>query len=525
MNAAPARAERWRWHLWLWGRRLSQAAFLLLFLFLFLRYRYQDQASLEGPLHLFFRLDPLLFLAHTLSSWEWTAFFWPALLIVLLTLLLGRFFCGWLCPLGALLDGVGAGLNSGRKAQPGHLTLGWRRIKYLLLVALLVAALFRFDWIGIFDPLSLLFRSLTLAVYPAAAYSGERLFDLLFAGAPGALVDHLDDVYGALKRTLLPQRVLSYELLVFTGTIFFGILILEAFERRFWCKNLCPLGALLGLLASWRRIKRLPAKICTDCGDCRTLCKMGSFGAGEGWQDVRECILCFRCQALCVENRVRHRLGLSSASAHRLDLGRRRLILTGVGVAVSVPLLKVDGRVLEADVIRPPGALPEAEFLARCVRCGACMKVCVTNGLQPLFLERGLAGLWSPALLCRQGYCEFRCTLCGQACPTGAIQPLALEEKKKAVIGKAVLDPSRCVPYARGINCLVCEEHCPTAPKAIVLRPREKVGADGRVQVVKEPLVISERCIGCGICENKCPVEGSVAGIRVRQPTSKELPP
>jgi Pyruvate/2-oxoacid:ferredoxin oxidoreductase delta subunit len=153
------------------------------------------------------------------------------------------------------------------------------------------------------------------------------------------------------------------------------------------------------------------------------------------------------------------------------------------------------------------------------------MKVCVTNGLQPLVLERGLAGLWTPALISRQGYCEFHCTLCGQACPTGAIQPLALEEKQKAVIGKAVLDPSRCVPYARGVNCLVCEEHCPTAPKAIVLRPREKVGADGRVQAVKEPVVIDELCIGCGICENKCPVEGSVAGIRVRPPTSKELPP
>jgi MauM/NapG family ferredoxin protein len=523
MKATPATAQRWRWRLWLWGRRLSQAVFLLLFLFLFLRYRYQDQASLEGPIHLFFRLDPLLFLAYTLSSWKWSAFFWPALLVVPLTLLLGRFFCGWLCPLGSLLDGVGAGLNSGRKVQPDHLAMGWRRVKYVLLVALLVTALFRFDWIGIFDPLSVLFRSLALALYPAAAYTGERFFDLAFAVAPESWVDSLDSVYGMIKGAILPARALSYQLLLFTGAVFVALLLLELVERRFWCKNLCPLGALLGILARWRRLKRVPAKACTDCGDCRSMCKMDSFAAEGGWQNVRECILCLSCGVTCREDRVRYGFGILTSSRPHVDLGRRRLVLGAVGAACALPLLKLDGGVLEAGVIRPPGALPEGEFLSRCVRCGACMKVCVTNGLQPLFLERGLAGLWSPALIPRHGYCEFHCTLCGQACPTGAIPPLALKRKQQTVIGKAVIDPSRCIPYARGKNCLVCEEHCPTAPKAIVLRRRERLDPHDRAQIVMEPVVLDDRCIGCGICETKCPVEGTAAGIRVRPPTATEL--
>jgi MauM/NapG family ferredoxin protein len=522
MKGAPARARRWRWHLWLWGRRLSQAVFLLLFLFLFLRYRYQDQASLEGPIHLFFRLDPLLFVAYTLSSWKWSAFFWPALLVVLLTLLLGRFFCGWVCPFGALLDGVGGGLKSKRKVQPHHLGPGWRGVKYVLLVALLVTALFRFDWIGIFDPLSLLFRSLALALYPAAAYTGERFFDLAFALAPGGWADSLDSVYAVIKGAILPARALSYQLLLFTAAVFIALLLLELVERRFWCKNLCPLGALLGILARWRRLKRVPAKACTDCGDCRSMCKMDSFAAKDGWQNMRECILCLSCQATCREDRVRYRFGILGSSAPHVDLGRRRLVLGGVGAALALPLLKLEGGVLQARVIRPPGALPEGEFLSRCVRCGACMKVCITNGLQPLLLERGLAGLWSPALIPRHGYCEFHCTLCGQSCPTGAIQPLPLKRKQQTVIGKAVLDPSRCIPYARGKNCLVCEEHCPTAPKAIVLRPRERLDPHGRAQTVKEPLVLDDRCIGCGICETKCPVEGVLAGIRVRPPVTDE---
>jgi len=522
MRTPSGQAQRGRLQVWLWSRRLTQVVFFGLFLCLFLRYQYQGRPLLEGPLHFFFRLDPLLFLAYTLSSWHWTAFFWPALILILLSLLVGRFFCGWICPLGAVIDGVGAALGFCANLRPKRLSPIWRAVKYVLLVMLLVLALFRFDWIGIFDPLSLLFRSLTLAIYPTAAYTGERFFDLAFALAPESWTDLLDSVYSVIKGSILPARALSYQLLLFTGVIFIAVLLLELVERRFWCKNLCPLGALLGVLARWRLLKRLPAKACTDCGDCGSMCKMDSFAAADGWQNVRECILCLSCQAACRENRVRYRFGVLRSPVPHADLGRRRLVLGGVGAALALPLLKLDGGALQAQVIRPPGALPEAEFLSRCVRCGACMKVCVTNGLQPLLLERGLAGLWSPVLIPRQGYCEFRCTLCGQSCPSGAIQPLALERKQQTVIGKAVLDPSRCIPYARGKNCLVCEEHCPTAPKAIVLRPRERLDPHGRAQIVMEPVVLDDRCIGCGICETKCPVEGLEAGIRVRPPTARE---
>jgi MauM/NapG family ferredoxin protein len=524
MNTPPGQAEGGKLRVWLWSRRLSQIVFLGLFLYLFLRYHYQERPLLEGPLHFFFRLDPLLFLSYTLSSWLWTGFFWPALMLVLLTFLVGRFFCAWICPLGAVLDGVGAALHFRTNLRSNRLSANWRSVKYVLLVVLLVLALFRFDWLGIFDPLCLLFRSLALALYPAAAYTGERFFDLAYTLAPERWSNSLDTLYGVVKGAVLPPRALSYQLLLFTGTIFIAVLLLELVERRFWCKNLCPLGALLGVLSRWRRLKRLPAKACTDCGDCLSMCKMDSFAGAKGWQNMRECILCLSCQATCSEDRIRYRFRLSPSPGDHADLGRRRLIVGGVGAALALPLLKVDGGALEAQVIRPPGALPEAEFLNRCVRCGACMKVCVTNGLQPVFLERGLAGLWSPKLIPRQGYCEFRCTLCGQACPTGAVQPLALERKQKTIIGTAVIDPSRCIPYARGQNCFVCEEHCPTAPKAIILRPQARPDDHGMVQTLKHPLVIEDRCIGCGICENKCPVEGSKAAIRVRPPTGSERP-
>ncbi|MBW1981728.1 MAG: 4Fe-4S binding protein [Deltaproteobacteria bacterium] len=522
MSEQSGNGLRQRGLAWLWLRRFSQVISLCFFLYLFLRYRYQDQNLLQGPLHLFFRLDPLLWLSEIVASWRWTWFFLPALAVLLLTVLLGRFFCAWICPLGALFDGIGTALNARRGRQPGNLSPSYRLIKYLLLLVLIVLAIFGFNWIGIFDPLALFFRSLALAIYPAASYSGERLFDLLFGLSPEKWGDSLDAIYSVLKGPLLAERALSYHLLVFTGLLFIGVLLLELVERRFWCKNLCPLGALFGLFARWRRLRRLPAKLCGDCGECKFLCKMDSFATESGRQNLRECILCMSCQVSCRENRVQYRFKASQPAVPHPDIGRRRIVLAVVSAAVSLPLLKVGSKRAQAQAIRPAGALPESEFLQRCLRCGACMKVCVTNGLQPLLLQGGLDALWTPSLVPRQGYCEFHCTLCGQACPTGAIRALSVAEKQRTVIGKAVTDPSRCIPYARGQNCLVCEEHCPTSPKAIVLRPQKKMNPHGKVVTVKLPVVILDRCIGCGICENKCPVEGLQAGIRVRPLVSME---
>ena len=134
------------------------------------------------------------------------------------------------------------------------------------------------------------------------------------------------------------------------------------------------------------------------------------------------------------------------------------------------------------------------------------MKVCITNGLQPTFLEAGFEGMWSPVLVPRIGYCEYRCTLCGQVCPTGAITELKLEEKVNVKIGLAMIDKGRCLPYAHATPCIVCEEVCPTPKKAIWFEHNKAKDRHGRVVAMKQPRVDLELCIGCGICETKCPV-------------------
>jgi ferredoxin len=137
------------------------------------------------------------------------------------------------------------------------------------------------------------------------------------------------------------------------------------------------------------------------------------------------------------------------------------------------------------------------------------MKVCITNGLQPVLLESGLSGIWTPQIVPETGYCEHACVLCGNTCPTGAIPRLSAEEKKRIRLGLAVIDRSLCIPWAVGEDCIVCEEHCPVADKAI--KPKE-VMSGGRV--LRKPVVDASLCVGCGICQNVCPVR-PVRAIRV----------
>ena len=194
----------------------------------------------------------------------------------------------------------------------------------------------------------------------------------------------------------------------------------------------------------------------------------------------------------------------------------RRAFVTAAGTGAAATLLlkvtpEVQGRTWNPDLIRPPGSLAEDEFLDRCLRCGACMKVCPTNALHPTLLQAGLAGLWTPYLVPAIGYCEYNCTLCGQVCPTGAIEELDLATKQERRIGTAAVDRSRCLPWVYDTDCVVCEEHCPLPEKAIWLEDVEVVNRDGERIELHRPHVDAELCNGCGICETKCPVNDPAA--------------
>jgi polyferredoxin len=487
-------------------RRISQAVFLVLFLVLFRLTDYWGRDEIPLAVNIFFRLDPLVASAAILAGRTVITLVLWSLIVIGLTLILGRFFCGWFCPLGTLLD------LSHRLLPPRKKPVGsrWRNWKYGILGFVLVSALFRLPLVGYVDPFSLLVRGLTLAVDPFFNWTVTAPFDLLFQHGPKALTRVSEPVYEFLKTFLLPYHQKTFSWTLLSLAILLSVFALEKLERRFWCRNLCPLGGLLALLSRIGLLRGHILATCKDCQVCTRICRMGAID-DEKRIAPHECNLCLDCLEKCPSHIISFRFKRPEEKTAPLGISRRAFVgLLSSGVLLPAFFrVRGEGKTPDPLLIRPPGALKETDFLNRCVRCGECMKVCITNALHPTLLESGLEGLFSPRLVPRIGYCEFNCTLCGQVCPTGAIRRLDVQEKQRTVIGSAFFDKNHCLPYAKGIPCIVCEEHCPTPVKAIQFREAEATNPEGRPVKIKQPYLVDTLCIGCGICENRCPLEGN----------------
>jgi ferredoxin len=517
-----------------WLRRVCQTLFLVFFLLLLIESRlpldvYQDyslaflsdeELRLRWPVTFFFQLDPLVGLTSLLSAGVLiTGVLWGALVLVS-AFLLGRVFCGFVCPFGSIHHAISwfkPSLKGERMVRANRKT-GGQRVKYFLLILLLAAALLGLNAAGWLDPIALLFRSLALAVLPAIGNGLRSLFEAM-ANSDLKIVQLLS--YGAeiLVAPVFGYDPKAYQSAWLIGALFLAILFLNRLRPRFWCRYLCPLGALLGLCSrtSLLRLEKYPDK-CTQCNLCTKHCQGAACPQpGESWQTA-ECVTCFNCFNVCPEEALAFKFKWKPAMTQKPDIGRRAVI-GGLLAGISLPLLgRLDGRVdktSDPQLIRPPGSLSESDFLQLCQRCGQCMKVCPTNAIHPTLSEAGMAGFWTPHLIMTQGYCEYTCTLCGSVCPTGAIRPIGAKEKieKPIKIGSAYVDRGRCLPWSGNAPCIVCQEHCPTSPKAIYLVDETVSGPDGKKLAVQLPFVDLKRCVGCGICENKCPVR-SLPAIR-----------
>ncbi len=517
-------------------RLTSQIVFFSLFVLLLLNTEFRGSLkSVRGtvrlpyPVSIFLEADPLVALANALSAHAlYKGLLW-SLVILIPTFFLGRFFCGWICPLGSLNHFLGS-LKSERKRGQQRIDSNrykpWQRLKYYILAALLVSSLFGGMLTGIMDPISLTVRSLGLGILPAINYVVNAALDGLYRTGVGALRFSANVAHFLLQDFLLSFKQPYFRQASILALVLVGILVLNLRITRFWCRALCPLGALLGFSSRWSILGLEKShERCTDCNRCQLDCQGADDPKpGTPWRKA-ECHLCFNCVGACPETGIHFRFFPDRAETiEEPQLQRRRLVAGIVTGTALLPVLRSTPGFAAANdprLIRPPGALDEDHFLARCIRCGKCMKVCPNNALHPSWLEAGLEGLWTPVLVARIGYCEPNCVLCSQVCPTGAIWEITQAEKLGRAadgentapirIGTAFYDRGRCLPWAMARECIVCEEWCPTSPKAIYLVPADVFDAAGGIKTVRQPFVDPEKCIGCGACEYACPVRDQPA--------------
>ena len=255
-GALKGRSALWRWSTW---RQIVQVAFLAWALIASLRHLIlADGGSIEASCPFgavetaWSSLAGGTFLRHLAPS-----NLLALALVVLSALALGRIFCGWVCPIGTIQDAL-AGLMRRLVGRGGVLPLRLpkkvdrplRYLKYLVL-----------GWV--------LWASISAVVPPLAPFCPFRtLFELNLG-------------------SLLSLGVA----LTFAG--------LSLIVERFWCRYLCPLGALLVLFNRLSPLRpRVNAERCVACGRCEAACPAGIDPVKDG-TDHPECVRCYACVESC----------------------------------------------------------------------------------------------------------------------------------------------------------------------------------------------------------------------------------
>lgn len=495
-------------------RILSQVFFFFIFLFSVWA---TFTTRLGGyPVSRLLEMDPLVLLSTMLATGHVYRYLGWGLLVLALTLLFGRVFCNWICPYGTLHQFVGWLFNIG-KPKDRIANNRYRSIfflKYVILTIFILMASMGALQIGLLDPICLMYRTFATVIAPAS--------DMMVAQASNAAERAALDTIWLDSLKFKP----GVESRVFVGSFWIGLMLfvlvaLNLYIPRFFCRVLCPLGALLGVFSRFAlfRINRDVHK-CTDCNLCMTRCE----GASDPQAILRqsECFSCMNCIDDCPEDALSFSMLRQDRKQVKLtpDLSRRQWLFAGVSGVLAYPLIKNHGVNTDSNfsgaLIRPPGSIEEGEFLSKCIKCDQCINACPTNVLQPAtFEEAGLEALWTPVMNFDIGHCQLKCTLCSEVCPTGAIRKITVEEKLgkgefveagPIRLGTAFYDVGRCLPHAMEIPCVVCEEVCPVSPKAIQTKDVEAKDVFGNIVVLNKPFIVPDLCIGCGICQNECPV-------------------
>lgn len=445
------------------------------------------------------------------------------IIVLILTILSGRTYCSFLCPLG-----IGQDIFSriGGRIRKKFRRFGFKKpftiLRYSLLSVTLIATMIWGIYMAMFlDPYSIFGRFMTFFAKPAVI-----LINNLLAGALGRF-----DIY-----TLNNIPLTGFKLVVYSVPAAFFLLVgtLSLTKGRLYCNMICPVGTLLGLLSkiSLFRIK-INESSCTRCGRCAVACKSSCIDFLNYDIDISRCVDCFNCINICQDDAISYNAMKLKLRDDPPDESKRKLVLStlfllfglsarGRGQDKTAPRPKRESTVKENKTfpVCPPGAGSIQDFNTWCTACSLCINACPNGVLQPSLRQYGISGMMQPVMNYHKSFCTYNCTVCTEVCPTNALKPLALEAKKLTQLGKSIFIKDNCIVKTEKTACGACSESCPT--KAVYMVPYE-----GNLVI---PEINNDICIGCGHCEFACPttpykaifVDGNEVHKAAKKPENKE---
>jgi len=418
--------------------------------------------------------------------------------VLILTLLSGRTYCSFLCPLG-----IGQDIFSriGGRIKKKFRRFGYKKpytiIRYsLLVITLTVTIIWGGYLLTLLDPYSIFGRFMTYFVKPVVI-----LMNNFVAGILGKF-----DIYTLSLLDINGSHLVTYSI---PAGFFILVGLLSLTRGRLYCNMICPVGTLLGLLSkiSLFRIK-IDESQCSKCGLCSVGCKSSCIDFLKTHVDVSRCVGCFNCIKICPDKAISYGFVNLKRKAHKTDVKKRKFIAGSLAMLFGLsytarsqdkktPVPTKASTVKEEKTcpVCPPGGNSIEDFNTFCTACSLCITACPNDVLQPALFQYGIKGMMQPVMDYHKSFCTYNCTVCTEICPTNALHPLVLEAKKLTRIGKANFIKDNCIVKTEKTACGACSEACPT--KAVYMVPYE-----GNLVI---PETNNDICIGCGHCEYACP--------------------